>query len=116
MQLWPFPRCMAASSTAGFIPFFARSARHIQTTIWIRRYDFTVTVSASASTDANLHCQGGNLLSYRLLCLFESANDQQNQQKFSRSYAAVTRVLFGRLGTYAVVARVLFKVAKPMPL
>ena len=50
--------------------------------------------------------QKGNLLSFCLLCLFESANDEQireqNQRKFSR--------------TYAVVARVLFKLAEPMPL
>ena len=43
-----------------------------------------------------------NLLSFCLLCLFESANDQQNQRRFSR--------------TYSVVARVLFKLAEPMPL
>ena len=37
-----------------------------------------------------------------LLCLFETANDQLNKRKFSR--------------IYAVVARVLFKLAEPMPL
>ena len=47
-------------------------------------------------------CQEGNFLFYRLLCLFELENDQQNQQKFSR--------------TYAVVARVLSKLAEPMQL
>ena len=46
--------------------------------------------------------QDGNLIPFCLFCPFESANDQQNQQMFSRNYAGVERVRF--------------KLAEPMPL
>ena len=46
----------------------------------------------SSAQDSDATTLQPHLLSFLLLCLFESANDQQNQRKFISAYAVVARV------------------------
>ena len=70
-------------------------------------------VSAAASTNAKKVTFSASAC---FVCSkFESANDQQNQPKFSRTYAVVARVLF-KLAEPMLFARVLFRLAEPMQL